>query len=81
MLDVCVGIWDEPVRRMLFRWFHPQMIVILSLESGFNVLISRQLYIKEEMVVIGSFSSMLPNFVKPNTINALIYRYGVVVSG
>ena len=38
------------------------MIVILSLESGFNVLISRQLYIKEEMVVIGSFSSMLPNF-------------------
>lgn len=37
--SAAVGVWDKLVRRMLFRWFHHQMTAILSLESGFNVLI------------------------------------------
>ena len=37
--SAAVGVWDKLVRQMLFRWFHHQMIAILSLESGFNVLI------------------------------------------
>ena len=35
-LKMCIrdSVWDEPVRLMLFRWFHHQMILRVSLESG-----------------------------------------------
>ena len=39
------------------------------------------IYIKDEIVVIVSFSSIFPSSVNPYTINARMYRYGVVVSG